>query len=56
MSEIYIHYGNLEDSVKQSQKGRGEIADYVPEIKKRITSPISSLSGSNSAGYTSTVS
>lgn len=56
MSEIYIHYGNLEDSVKQSQKVRGEIADYVSEIKKRITTPISSLSGSDSAGYASTAS
>ena len=56
MSEIYIHYGNLEDSVKRSQKVRGEISGYVEEIKKRITTPISGLSGSDSAGYASTAS
>ncbi len=56
MSEIYIHYGNLEDSIKKSQKVRGEISGYVEEIKKRITTPISRLSGSDSAGYTSTAS
>lgn len=56
MSEIYIHYGNLEDSVKKSQKVRGEITGYVEEIKKRITTPISGLSGSDSAGYASTAS
>lgn len=56
MSEIYIHYGNLEDSVKKSQKVRGEISGYVEEIKKRITTPISGLSGSDSSGYASTAS
>lgn len=56
MSEIYIHYGNLNDSVKKSQKVRGEISGYVEEIKKRITTPISGLTGSDSSGYTSTAS
>lgn len=57
MSEIiYIHYGNLEDSVKKSQKVRGEISGYAEEIKKRITTPISGLSGSDSAGHASTAS
>lgn len=56
MSEIYIHYGNLEDSVKKSQKVRSEITGYVDEIKKRITTPISGLSGNDSSGYASTAS
>lgn len=56
MSQITIHYGNLEDSIYQSEKVRGEISDYISEIKRRITSPISNLSGSDSNGYTSTAS
>ena len=56
MSQITIHYGNLEDSIHQSEKVRGEISDYISEIKRRITTPISNLSGSDSNGYTSTAS
>lgn len=56
MGEIYIHYGNLGDAVKKSQKVRGEISGYVEEIQKRITTPISKLAGSDSSGYTSTAS
>ena len=56
MSEIYIHYGNLEDSVDKSKKVREQISDYVEEIKKRITTPISNLTGSDSSGYASTAS
>lgn len=56
MSEIYIHYGNLEDSMKKSQKVRGEISGYIEEIKKRITTPVSGLSGGDSSGYASTAS
>lgn len=56
MAEIYIHYGNLEDSVNKSKKVRSEISGYVNEIQKRITTPISSLPGNDSSGYASTAS
>lgn len=56
MSEVYIHYGNLEDSIAQSKKVRSEISGYVEEIKRRVTTPISNLSGSDSSGYASTAS
>ncbi|MBQ2943224.1 MAG: hypothetical protein IJD93_00795 [Ruminococcus sp.] len=56
MSEIYIHYGNLQDSIDRSKKVRTQISGYVEEIKKRITTPISNLSGSDSVGYASTAS
>ena len=56
MSEIYIHYGNLEDSIKRSKKIRSELSGYVDEINKRIIKPISNLSGSDSKGYTYTAS
>lgn len=56
MGEIYINYNMLEDSIKKSQKVRGELSDYVDEIKKRITTPVSELSGSDSSGYASTAS
>lgn len=56
MSEIYIHYGNLEEAISISQKVRGEITGYVDEIKKWITTPISGLSGRDSSGYASTAS
>lgn len=54
MSEVYIHYGNLEDSIQQSGKVRDEISNYMAEIKRRITTPISDLPGSDSSGYAST--
>lgn len=56
MGEIYIHYGNLDDAVAQSKKARNEIDDYIEEIKKKITKPISKLSGSDTQRYTSTAS
>lgn len=56
MSEIYIHYGNLEDSIGESKKVRTEIDNYISEIKKRISNPISKLTGSDSNGYASTAS
>lgn len=56
MSEIYLNYPNLNDSVKQSKKARDEIDDYIEEIKKKITSPISKLPGSDSSGYASSAS
>ena len=56
MSEVYIHYGNLEDSIAQSKKVRSEISGYIEEIKRRVTTPISNLSGSDSSGYASTAS
>ena len=56
MAEIYIHYGNLEDSINQSKKVRNEISEYISEIRKRVTNPIGSLPGSDSAGYASTAS
>ncbi len=56
MSEVYIHYGNLEDSIEQSKKVRNEISGYIEEIKRRVTTPISNLSGSDSSGYASTAS
>lgn len=54
MSEVYIHYSSLEDSIKKSEKARGEISGYIEELKTRIINPVSSLSGSDSSGYAST--
>ena len=56
MSEVYIHYSTLDDAIKKSQKARSEISGYIEEIKKKITTPISNLSGSDSSGYASTAS
>lgn len=56
MSAIYIHYGNLQDSVNQASKARKELFDYSDEIKRRVTNPISKLSGRDSKGYASTAS
>lgn len=56
MSEIYIHYGSLEDSINRSQKVRSELSGYQEEIRKRITTPVSGLPGNDASGYASTAS
>lgn len=53
MGTVYINYENLEDSIKRADKARNEISDYIDEIKRRITTPISNLNGSDSNGYAS---
>ncbi|HIR00331.1 MAG TPA: hypothetical protein IAB23_11745 [Candidatus Scybalocola faecavium] len=53
MGEICIRYSELEDSIKDSKKARNKMDDYIDEIRRRITSPISDLPGSDSYGYAS---
>ena len=56
MSEVYVHYSTLEDSINKSKKVRSEISGYIDEIKRKITTPISNLNGYDSSGYASTAS
>lgn len=56
MSEVYIHYGHLNNAVTHSQRTRSQIEGYVEELKRKVTTPISQLSGYDSAGYASTAS
>ncbi len=54
MSQIYIRYKDLEDSVSASEKARKEIDQYIKEIDKSIKNKISDLPGSDPKGYTNT--
>lgn len=56
MSLIYIHYGNLQDSIERSQKARGEMSGYISELQRKIATPIGNLPGGDPQGYASTAS
>lgn len=56
MAKIYIHYSNLEASAKAATEAKKQIDQYVENIKKIITDPITDLPGSDSYGYVGTAS
>lgn len=56
MSEVYIIYKDLEQSIERSKKVRNQLSEYATDVKKRVVDAVDVLPGSDRAGYASTAS